>query len=157
MNTPLLDIYCDYLICSFGHTTATGLAALLEGSRSHDKITRFLSEKDFTAKDLWQLVKPFAREIQSEEAVLIIDDSVEEKPYTHQSERVCWHWDHCQNRMVKGIHLLSALYYSKGVSLPVTFELIKNSAWDVHKKTGKPKRVCPVSKHTYFQIGRAHV
>ena len=65
MNTQLLDIYTDYLICiytdylicSFGSTTATGLSALLGGSLSHDKITRFLSEEEFTSKSLWHLVK----------------------------------------------------------------------------------------------------
>ena len=151
MNTQLLDIYTDYLICSFGPTTATGLSALLAGSLSHDKITRFLSEEDFTSQDLWRLVKPFARTIQSQDAVLIIDDSIEEKPYTDESELVCWHWDHCQNRAVKGINLLSAVYHSQDVSLPVAFELIQKSAWETHKKTGKQKRVCPVSKHTYFR------
>jgi len=151
MNTQLLDLYSDYLICSFGQTTATGLSALLAGSLSHDKITRFLSEEDFTSKDLWRLVKPLARKIQSEEAVLIIDDSIEEKPYTDESELVCWHWDHCQNRTVKGINLVSALYHRLEVSLPIAFELIKKSAWETDKKTGKQKRVCPVSKHTYFR------
>lgn len=151
MNTSLLDLYTDYLICSFGPTTATGLAALLEGSISHDKITRFLAEEDFTSKDLWQLVKPLARKVQREDAVLIIDDSIEEKPSTDESELVCWHWDHCQNRTLKGINLLSALYHSQEVSLPVAFELIKKSEWETDKKTGKQKRVCPVSKHTYFR------
>jgi hypothetical protein len=151
MDTQLLDIYSDYLICSFGQTTATGLSALLQGSLSHDKITRFLSEKDFTSKDLWRLVKPLARKIQHDDAVLIIDDSIEEKPYTDESELVCWHWDHCQNRNVKGINLLSALYHSQDVSLPVAFELIKKSEWETNPKTGKQKRVCPVSKHTCFR------
>jgi hypothetical protein len=54
------------------------------GAISHDKITRFLSAEDFTSTDLWQLVKPHVRLIQSEEAVLIIDDSIEEKLYTDQ-------------------------------------------------------------------------
>jgi hypothetical protein len=151
MDTQLLDIYTDYLICSFGPTTATGLSVLLQGSLSHDKITRFLSEEDFTSKALWRLVKPLARKIQSETAVLIIDDSIEEKPYTDESELVCWHWDHCVNRAVKGINLLSALYHSQDVSLPVAFELIQKSDWETDKKTGKKKRVCPVSKHAYFR------
>ena len=34
---------------------------LLDGAISHDKITRFLSEADFTSADLWQLVKPTVR------------------------------------------------------------------------------------------------
>jgi len=67
MDKHLLDIYSDYLICSFGLTTATGLAALLDGAISPDKIPRFLSEKDLTSADLWPLVKPLARQVQQEE------------------------------------------------------------------------------------------
>ena len=89
MNTQILDIYSDYLIRSFGQTTATWLSQLLSGSFSHDQITRFLSEEDFTSKDMRHLVKPLARKVQSEDAALILDDSVEEKPYTDESELVC--------------------------------------------------------------------
>jgi hypothetical protein len=34
------------------------------------------------------------REIESEEGVLILDDSIEEKPYTDENEQICWHYDH---------------------------------------------------------------
>ena len=43
MNHQLLDLYSDYLISSFGATTATDLSAMLEGEVSHDQITRFLA------------------------------------------------------------------------------------------------------------------
>jgi len=86
MDKQLLDIYSDLLICSFGLTTATGLSTLLDGAISHDKITRFLSGKDFTSADLWHLVKPWIRQTQHDAAVLIIDDSIEEKPYTDPAE-----------------------------------------------------------------------
>ncbi|MSS70901.1 MAG: IS701 family transposase, partial [Candidatus Latescibacteria bacterium] len=33
-NKDLLDLYSDYLISSFGQTTATGLASLLGGTVS---------------------------------------------------------------------------------------------------------------------------
>src|SRR5947208_13891774 len=104
MDKSLLDIYTDYLLCSFGLTTATGLSALLDGAISHDKITRFLSGSDFTSADLWQLVKPLVRQIQSEEAVVIIDDSIEEKLYTDESELICWHWDHGLGSTIKGVN-----------------------------------------------------
>ncbi len=32
----MLDIYTDYLICSFGQASATGLARLLSNEISHD-------------------------------------------------------------------------------------------------------------------------
>jgi hypothetical protein len=57
-NNELLDIYSDYLISAFGQTTGTGLAELLGGSVSHDRIQRLLSKEPFRAADWWQMVKP---------------------------------------------------------------------------------------------------
>ena len=145
-NSRLLDLYSDYLLVSFGQTTATGLASLLP-DLSHDQVTRFLSQQTLTDKDLWKIVKPHLRQIQSEEGVLIIDDSVEEKPYTDESELICWHFDHVTNRMVKGINLLSCLYFSQGVSLPVGFELIQKTEHVTDPKTGEEKWQSPRTKN----------
>jgi len=46
-------LYVDYLISSFGATTATGLSNLLDGEVSHDKITRLLAGPSPTSMDLW--------------------------------------------------------------------------------------------------------
>ena len=111
MNGDLLELYySDYLLTSaFSHTTATGLSAMTGGEVSHDKVARFLSGKDMdSSRALWSLVKPLVRELkkeasQEEEGVLIIEDTIEEKPYTDESELVCWHYDHSKGRNVKGI------------------------------------------------------
>jgi len=68
-------------------------ASMLEGSLSHDKITRFLSKSDFTSKDLWKLVKPSVRDLEKRPGLsyLILDDTVEAKPYTDENELICWH------------------------------------------------------------------
>jgi len=118
MNKELLDLYTDYLISSFGATTATGLAKLLDGQVSHDQITRLLAGKKQGSADLWQRVKPPVRKMQSHEGVRIIDDSIEEKPYTDENDIGCWHYDHSKERLVKGIHFLTALYHSRGLALP---------------------------------------
>src|SRR3972149_6668543 len=117
-DKELLDLYSDYLISSFGQTTGTGMAELLGGSISHDRIQRLLSKRDFTAADLWQVVKPHVRAIEQAEGVIIVDDSIAEKPYTDENEIVCWHYDHAQDRQGKGINFLSAVYHVQGVSLP---------------------------------------
>ncbi len=147
MNKQLLDLYTDYLISSFGQTTATGLSQMMEGRISHDEITRLLSSERTTSADLWCYVKPFVREIESEEGVLVIDDSIEEKPYTDENELICWHWDHCKNRNVKGINFVTALYASQTVALPVGFELVKKTEHYVDAKTGQEKRRSPVTKN----------
>jgi len=143
----IAEIYSDYLIASFGLTTATGLSNLLNGEISHDKITRFLSSKLKTSKDLWQFVKPFVREIETATACLIIDDSIEEKPYTDENEIICWHYDHSKQVNVKGINFLSCLYQTGEVSLPIGFELIKKTETYLDPKDGKQKRRSPISKN----------
>ena len=82
MNKQLLDLYSDYLISSFNQTTATGLSKLLDGSVSHDKISRFLAERKYTSKDLWKEVKSTIRQIESDTAVLIVDDTIFRKSHT---------------------------------------------------------------------------
>ena len=89
MNKQLLDLYNDYLISSFNQTTATGLSKLLDGSVSHDKISRFLAERKYTSKDLWKEVKSTIRQIESDTAVLIVDDTIQEKPYSDENELIC--------------------------------------------------------------------
>jgi hypothetical protein len=147
----LLDLYSDYLISSFGQTTATGLATLLQGGISHDQVTRFLASQPRTAADLWKIAKPFVRHVQSEHAVMIVDDSIAEKPYTDENDIVCWHYDHSHQRTIKGINFLTALYHSQGVSLPIGFALIAKTEHYVDKKDGKEKRRSSVSKNEHYR------
>jgi hypothetical protein len=77
MKKADLSLYTDYLICMNGYATATGLSAMLDGDVSHDRITRFLSAREYSSKDLWHEVKRTVREIESEDAVLIFDDTIQ--------------------------------------------------------------------------------
>ena len=151
MKNDLLDLYSDYLISSFGATTATGLSALLDGAVSHDQITRFLAGKARTSADLWQLVKPYVRQIQSEDGTMIVDDSISEKPSTDENDIVCWHYDHAKDCQVKGINFMTALYHSHEVSLPVGFTLVAKTEVYFDAKTGQAKRRSPVGKNDYYR------
>jgi hypothetical protein len=104
MKNSELELYTDYLLSSFGATTATGLSAMVQGDISHDRITRFLSGQDYTSKDLWLQVKTMVRQVQTDQGVLIFDDTIEEKAWTDESDLICWHYDHCSGRTVKGIN-----------------------------------------------------
>ncbi len=153
MNKDLLELYSDYLLSAFSHTTATGLSAMTNGEVSHDKITRFLSEKEMDSRTLWRLVKPLVRQLEGEEHdnVLIIDDTIEEKPYTDESELICWHYDHSQGRTLKGINLISALYQVEDASIPVAFELVKKTEWVFNEKRGKWQRQSPQTKNELYR------
>ena len=151
MHQDMLDLYAENLLSSFGRTTATGLAELLDGAVSHDRVTRWLSSEARSSKDLWRVVKPLVREIESDDGVLIFDDSIEEKPYTDENDIICWHSDHSKARTIKGINFLTALYSSRGVNLPVAFELVAKTEQYVDPKSGKQKRRSSVTKNEHYR------
>ena len=151
MNQKILDLYSDYLLSSFGQTTATGLSKLMDGKISHDQVTRMLSGWKMTSKAWWKLVKPHVREIEQEDGVMIIDDSIVEKPYTDENEIICWHYDHAKGKTIKGINFVSTLYYAQDVALPVAFELVSKTETYIDKKTGKEKRRSKISKNERYR------
>lgn len=147
MNKEYLELYTDYLLSTFGHATATGLSAMVSGQVSHDQITRFLSDDEYTSKDLWLEVKSTVRKVEREDAVLIFDDTVQEKPYTDENEVMCWHYDHSKGRAVQGFNLLNCLYHVEDISIPVAFELIQKPVEYSDLKTRKRKRASLVTKN----------
>ncbi len=136
-----LDLYPDYLLSSFGPTTATGLSNLVDQAISHDDVTRFLTHLESGSKQLWEQIKPAVRMAekklpQPETGLLIIDDSIIEKAYTDENGLVTVHYDHSHNRYVKGINLVSALLLLGKVLLPVAYELVVKT-WRCNRKDKK--------------------
>jgi len=146
----LIDLYTDYLIASPGQSSAIGMSALFDNTISHDKITRLLSSGVINSAALWKVTKPMCHEISSPDAVLIFDDSVEEKKYTDSSDLIEWHFDHTVNRSVKGVNFLTALYHSKDMSLPIGVEYVKKDRRAINKK-GKLIRISSQSKNELFR------
>ncbi|MFH1632656.1 MAG: transposase [Chloroflexota bacterium] len=151
MNKEILDLYTDYLISSFGPTTATGLSILMDGEISHDQVSRMLASPKMTSKEWWLMVKPQVRKIKRADGLMIIDDSIEEKPYTDENEIICWHYDHSKGRNVKGINFITTLYYAQEVALPVAFEVVSKTEKYIDKKTGKERRRSKTTKNEYVR------
>jgi hypothetical protein len=148
----LLDIYSDYLIAQNQYATAVGLSDLLEGRISHDKITRFLNGEELTSRELWEYVKPELGKIEEDRGgVLIIDDTIEEKPYTDENKIVCWHYSHSKGRCVKGVNLLSCLARYGDVALPIAYEVIHKDIIFCDVTTKKIKRQSSISKNQMFR------
>jgi hypothetical protein len=147
MDKQALELYTDYLISTFGSATATGLSAMVDGQVSHDSVTRFLSDREYTSKDLWLEVKSTVRKIEQEDGVLIFDDTIQEKAWTDENDIMCWHFDHCSGRTVRGINLLNALYHSNEVSIPVAFELVKKPLQFCNVVTKQIRRASEVTKN----------
>ena len=98
---------------------------------------------------MWRVSKKFLRSIENEDGALIIDDTIEEKPYTDENDIIAWHFDHVKNRNVKGINIVSALYEAGKKRVPVGYVLVEKTETVINKKTGKEKRVSPISKQQH--------
>jgi hypothetical protein len=151
-NPAILDLYSDFLLSSFSLVTATGLAQLIDNGYSHDQISRFLSQGKFDNKDFWKCVKNLIRQVETATSCLIIDDTLEEKPYSTENDIICWHFDHCTNQMVKGINIVNFLYSSdklpnESINLPCAFEVVSKTEEYFDKKTQKIKRRSPITKN----------
>jgi KaiC/GvpD/RAD55 family RecA-like ATPase len=155
MGRELLNLYSDYLLYSNGQTTATGLSGLLDGEISHDTITRFLSSETFDEKTLWKKVKKAVRAYEHEEACLIFDDTIIEKPYMDGNEIVCRYYDHKENRPIKGINLLTAFYVAEkgkeSLRVPVGYRVIAKTEEYKDEKSGEMKRKSPLTKNEMMQ------
>lgn len=152
MDKKVLDIYLDYLIAQNQYATATGLSSLIDGEISHDKIIRFLNSKETSSKELWQYVKSEIRRVEENTGgVLILDDTIEEKTYTDESEIICWHHFHAKGRFVKGVNLLSALIRYGDIALPIACEVVHKDLFFCDIATRKEKRRSSITKNEMFR------
>ena len=77
--------YVEYLISTPVNYTRSNLAAHLENV-SHDAVTDYLQRERLTASHIWELAQALIQD--SDQAYLIIDDSVQAKRYSRKIEVV---------------------------------------------------------------------
>ena len=142
----LLDLHTDYLISQNKYATSTGFSDLVNGSISHDKMTRFLNGKLLGSKELWGYIKPEVRSVEKEGGALILDDSIQEKPYTDENEIMCWHYSHAKGMHVKGANLLSCIVQYDDVSMPIGYKIVHKDVSYSEIETKKVKRKSSITK-----------
>jgi hypothetical protein len=143
-----LDHYIDYLLATTSSATATGMSMLFDGQISHDKVTRFLSDSHLDGSTVWKRAKPLVRRSENlHDAVLIADDTIIHKPHTDENAIICWHYDHSSGRSVKGANLLTLVFDSAGVSVPINAHLVEKTEGYLEAATGQTKYRSPVTKN----------
>lgn len=120
-------------------------------TKSVNSELRFLRQGDFDSKMLWKYVKPAIRERENQNGVLILDDSIEDKPYTDENEVNCWHYSHAKGDVVKGINCLSCMVRYDDFSLPIVYEIIKKDIQYCDIKTRQLRRTATVNKNQHFR------
>ena len=66
---------------------------------------------------------PLVRELDPNDAFLLFDDTLDERPCLQSNPIVRYHYDHCQGRSAQGVNQVNALYHCQSVSLPVAYEV----------------------------------
>ena len=104
--------YITYLLSTPQNHTCTNLADHLDGV-SHDVVSDFLRTTRITARDLWHLVHKTIAD--SADACLIVDDSVQDKRYSHFMALVKRQYSGAVGGLVCGIGVVN-LVHSSGLA-----------------------------------------
>jgi hypothetical protein len=115
--------FIDFLIASPRQGTATEAQRTQPDSddpAAHDAYTRLLHRLEPTSEALWEEV---SADIRREHGVLILDDSVLDKPYARKMELVHRVWSGKHHRVVKGIDLITLLWTDGDRNLPCDYRV----------------------------------
>lgn len=104
--------YIEYLIAAQNNYTCTNLADHLQGEQavSHDAISDYLRRDKLTPRGLWELVVPLIHD--SATSYLIVDDSVQDKRYSHKIEMVKLQYSGAAGGLVRGIGVVNLVHTS---------------------------------------------
>lgn len=113
--------YIEFLISTPTNYTCTQLADHLSGI-SHDSITDFLHKERITAQSVWESAKALICDTES--SFLILDDSVQEKPYARAIELVAAHYSGNKHGVVRGIDIVNLVHSSgDGDYYPIDYRI----------------------------------
>src|SRR5258707_1986943 len=112
--------YIEYLLNTPVNYTCSNLAEHLDGV-SHDAVSDFLQRGRVTANGLWELVKPLLKD--TEEAVLIVDDSVPNKQYSQHIGLVQRQYSGAEHGLVRGIDIVNLVHYDGQEAYPIDYRI----------------------------------
>jgi putative transposase len=125
MNPPRVDDndYIDFLIATPKAATATEAARvqpLQPRPPAHDGFSRLLLRLEPDPETLWREARP---QVTLDAGVLILDDSVLDKPYAKHIDLVGRHWSGKHHAVVQGIDLVSLLWSDGDRHLPCDYRI----------------------------------
>ena len=112
--------YIEYLISTPTNYTCSNCAKHLEDV-SHDAVTDYLHREKLTARHLWEQVESLLND--SQDAYLIVDDSVQAKKYARKMEMVKRQWSGNEGGLVKGIGVVNLVHTDGEDYFPVDYRL----------------------------------
>ena len=104
---------------------------------SHDAVSDFLQRGRVTANGLWELVKPLLN--NPEEAVLIVDGSVQNQQYSQQIGLVQRQYSGTEHGSVRGIDVVNLVHSDGRMSIRLTIASTRLKSMDVPRMTCSPR------------------
>jgi putative transposase len=116
--------FIDFLIATPKQATATEAQRTqprgAADPAAHDAYTRLLHRLDPDSEMLWEDVRP---DVRPRSGVLVLDDSVQDKPYARKMDLVHHQWSGKHHAVVKGIGLLTLLWTCGDRHLPCDYRI----------------------------------
>lgn len=125
MNPPRVQAedYIDFLIATPKAASGTEAARVQPDkpkAPAHDAFTRLLHRLEPDAETLWREARP---QVDLLEGVLVLDDSVLDKPYAKYIDLVGRHWSGKHHQVVQGIDLVSLLWTDGDRHVPCDYRI----------------------------------
>src|SRR5206468_11491355 len=132
--------YIDFLIATPKQASATKAARvqpLDPKAPAHDAFTRLLTRLEPDPETLWLEVRPLVRRTDS---ILIVDDTVLDKPYAHKMGLVGPFWSGKHQRVLRGINLVSLVWTDGDAVYPTDYRLVDPA--EAPRRPGAPRTTC---------------
>ena len=158
MNAPRVtdQDYIDFLIATPRQASASEAARVQPDTPhapAHDAFTRLLARLEPDAETLWCEVRPHVRR---GDAILVIDDTVLDKPYASKMGLVSRFWSGKHHRVVRGINLVTLAWTDGDAVYPTDYRLVDPAATvrktkndhfremltTAHKRGFQPQYIC---------------
>jgi hypothetical protein len=125
MNPPRVqpEDYIDFLIATPKAASAVEAAAVQPdrpGAPAHDAFTRLLQRLEPDPETLWREAEP---QVDRAGGVLVLDDTVLDKPYARHIELVGRHWSGKHKKVVQGIDLVSLVWTDGDRIVPCDYRI----------------------------------
>jgi hypothetical protein len=126
MNPPRVTDrkYIDFLIGTPKEASATEAARvqpIAAKSPAHDAFTRLLTRLEPDPEALWKEVQSLVRRTDS---ILVVDDTVLDKPYAHKMGLVGPFWSGKHQRVLRGINLVTLAWTDGDAVYPTDYRLV---------------------------------
>ena len=116
--------YIDFLIGTPREASACEAARVQPpdpAAPAHDAFTRLLARLEPDPDTLWQEVRPHVRRGDS---ILVVDDTVLDKPYAHKMGLVGPFWSGKHQRVLRGINLVTLAWTDGDAVYPTDYRLV---------------------------------